>query len=236
MSTVFWDFDGTLAHSVSLWPRCGYEALKETDPACIVDFDEFRNLLLCSGKGFQWNCPDEDHTGHTGGNFWKYMNSWYAECFKHFGVPEDTARAAAEKVRGKLVRAENYALYDDVIKALSEVRAMGHTNALLSNNYPELPRVMAGLGIAEYFAGYVISGIEGYDKPRRELFEIAKSRFPSDRYYMVGDNPVADMLGGKNAGMTAILVHSGFSENADHCFEDLYSVVELLKSDNCVNE
>ena len=229
MSVVFWDFDGTLAHSVALWPRCGYEALKDTDESMLMDFEDFKKQLLYGGNGFPWHCYDEDHSGHTGENFWKYLNAWYAECYIHFGVPEDIAINAAEKVREKLVNAENYGLYDDVVKSLAETKAMGHTNALLSNNYPELPEVMKGLGILEYFDGLVISGIEGYDKPRSELFDIAKSRFPSDSYYMVGDNPVADMLGGRNAGMTAILVHNGVHENADYCFDDLYSVVKLLK-------
>ena len=230
MSVVFWDFDGTLADSVSLWPRSGYEALRLTDESALPDFMEFKKLLLYGeGCRFPWRSPEADHTRHANENFWPWMNGWYAECYMRLGVNRHTAEAAAGKVAGILARAENYTLYPDVIKTLSAVRAMGHTNSMISNNYPELPDVMRDLGILEYIEQPTVSGREGYDKPRRELFDIAKARFPGEKYYMVGDNPIADAQGGRAAGMTSILVHAPASENADYCFDDLWSVAELLR-------
>lgn len=230
MSVVFWDFDGTLADSVSLWARSGYEALRLTDENALMDFMEFKRLLLYGeGCRFPWRTPDSDHTRHAGENFWTWMNGWYAECYMRFGVGYQTAAAAAEKVAGILTRAENYTLYPDAAKTLAAVREMGHINSMISNNYPELPRVLEELGILGYIESPVVSGREGYDKPRRELFETAKARFPGETYIMVGDNPAADMLGARNAGMTAILVHAPASENADYCFDDLWSVAELLR-------
>lgn len=229
MSVVFWDFDGTLADSVSLWARSGCEALRLTDETALMDFMEFKKLLLYGeGCRFPWRSPDSDHTRHANENFWPWMNGWYAECYMYLGVSRQTAEAAAAKVAGILARAENYTLYPDVIMTLSAVREMGHINSMISNNYPELPRVMRELGILEYIERPTVSGCEGYDKPRRELFEIAKSRFPGEKYYMVGDNPMADAQGGRAAGMTTILVHAPAGENADYCFNDLWQVAELL--------
>lgn len=225
MSVIFWDFDGTLVYSRSHWTRAGLDALNGAE----TDADAFDRLLHRKGMGFPWNCPDDDHTRHTGEGFWEYFCGWYARCFAEAGVPEETAVSAAGNVPGLLADHRNYTLYPDTLSTLAQTREMGHKNVLLSNNYPELPCVMEKLGILGLFDGLVISGIEGWNKPRRELFDIAKSRFPSENYYMVGDNPVADMLGAKNAGMTAILVHAGASENADHCFGDLASVIELVR-------
>lgn len=231
MAVVFWDFDGTLAHSVSLWPRCGYEALMAVWNGEIPAFDAYKKQFLYGeGSAFPWRCWDQDHTGHANGNFWPYMNRWFAHCARFFDVPEDIAEQAAQGVRGRLIKAENYTLYDDVLSVLKTLREAGHTNSMISNNYPELPDVMAGLGILEYIEKPVISGREGYDKPRQELFETAKSRFPGEKYYMVGDNPEADIHGGKMAGMTAIYVHNGACAEADHCLDTLMPIIEIVSN------
>lgn len=47
---------------------------------------------------------------------------------------------------------------------------------------------------------------------------------------MIGDSIHADIAGGNNAGMTTILVHKGYSEKADFCFDDLRSVLGLFES------
>ena len=45
---------------------------------------------------------------------------------------------------------------------------------------------------------------------------------------MIGDNPVADILGGKSAGMTTVLVHKGFAKNADYCFDNLLDICSVM--------
>jgi len=45
---------------------------------------------------------------------------------------------------------------------------------------------------------------------------------------MVGDNLYADIEGGKAAGMKTVLVHKGRSDAADHCFDDLTSVLDVV--------
>jgi len=225
MAVIFWDFDGTLAHSEALWPRCGYEALQEVYDGRMPEFEAYKHqFLFGEGAAFPWRCWEKDHTGHANENFWPYMNRWFAKCAEVFGVPADGA------ARGRLVRAENYALYEDVLPVLTALRDMGHTNSMVSNNYPELTEVMSGLGILELIAQPVISGRVGYDKPRREIYEIAKARFPGEKYFMVGDNPEADIRGGRAAGMTAIYVHSGECAEADHCLDTLLPIIDIVKN------
>ncbi len=49
-----------------------------------------------------------------------------------------------------------------------------------------------------------------------------------NEYYMVGDSVNADIIGGNQAGFKTILVHKGFNEQADYCFEDLQAITDLF--------
>lgn len=45
---------------------------------------------------------------------------------------------------------------------------------------------------------------------------------------MIGDNPNADIVGGKNANMKTVLVHNEKNNSADYCFNDLKSILDIL--------
>ena len=227
MSVIFWDFDGTLVYSQSLWSNSVYKALKEIDNYSQVKFEDIKK---CMAYGFTWHTPENDYSNITGEKWWDFMNKHFYDSYLKCGVSEGVARTATDKIRKIIKRTENYTIYDDTIITLSKVKEMGHVNVILSNNYPDLGEVLKNLGLIEYFDGMVVSAVEGYDKPRKELFNIAKEKFPSDSYYMVGDNVKADIGGGNNANMRTILVHKGYSELADYCFFDLYSIVDLVKN------
>ena len=62
-----------------------------------------------------------------------------------------------------------------------------------------------------------------------EIFELANIKYPNAEIYMIGDNVNADILGGKQAGMKTILVHKGYSEHADYCFDNLKEILSLIE-------
>lgn len=229
MSVIFWDFDGTLAYSDSLWSRSVYKALLETDPYAQVKYEEIRSHM---SYGFTWHTPELDYTHLLLDKWWNFMNKHFYESYLKCGVSKEIALAAVSKIRGIVKKVENYTLYSDTMDTLCTVKEMGYTNVILSNNYPDLDETLEKLEIIQYFDGVIVSAAEGYDKPRIELFHLAKKRFPDNEYYMVGDNPVADIAGGKNANMKTILVHKEYSENADYCFSDLYSICSILRKIN----
>ena len=105
---------------------------------------------------------------------------------------------------------------------------MGHKNVLLSNNYPDLIEVLDKLELTKYFDRIIVSANYGYDKPRKELFDIAKALYPNEEYIMVGDSITADIVGGNNAGMKTVLVHKGYEEKADFCTENLTEIFEFI--------
>lgn len=225
MSTVFWDFDGTLAYSVHLWSGSMYRAIKAVDPQSPVTFLQIRE---CNTRGFTWQTPDRDHTAYTNDAWWLYFEAHAYTSYLSCGASDEVASSACALVRHFILNPNEYLLYDDTISTLQTVKRMGHHNILLSNNYPELETIVSKLGLLPYFDGLIVSAIEGYDKPRRELFDIAKKRHPDTQYYMVGDNPYADIKGGKQANMTTVLVHSTASTDADHHITSLCDILPIL--------
>ncbi len=225
MSIFCWDFDGTLVYSVHLWSNSVFKALNETVADHNVTFQDIRR---CNASGFTWHTPDQDFTAFVGDKWWELMNAHFYKSFLSLGIPEAQSKLASEKVRGIIMLPENYTLFDDSIFVLEAAKKKGHTNIILSNNYPELETITDALGITQYFDRLIVSGVVGYDKPRKEIFDIAKSFYPDENFVMIGDNPVADILGGNAAGMTTVLVHSGFDENADYCFDNLTDICLIM--------
>lgn len=226
MKVIFWDFDGTLVHSNPLWSGSVYNALKQVCPDTKVEFTDIRKHMA---HGFTWHTPNEDYSSIIGDKWWEHMNAYFYSCYIALGVPTDIAEIATNNIRTIIKRKENYTLYPDSVSTLKALKDMGFTNALLSNNYPDLSEVLEKLGIADLFDEIVISAGVGYDKPRKEIFEIAKDLYPNaEAYYMIGDSVNADIIGGNNAGMTTILVHRGRDENADYCVDELGEILKIV--------
>lgn len=224
-TVVFWDFDGTITHSDPLWSSSVYEALKNTDGNTKVIFEEIRKHMA---YGFTWHTPDKDYRTLTNEKWWEFMNAHIYNSYIKLGVKENIAESAVKKVRSIIKRKDKYILYDDAVYVLKELKNKGVKNVILSNNYPDLKETLVKLEILNYFDDVIISAVEGYDKPRKELFDIAKNRYPDSEYYMVGDSVIADITGGNNAGMTTILVHKGYNEKADYCFDNLIPIIDLI--------
>lgn len=222
---VFWDFDGTLVHSGPLWSSNVYKALKGTDPNTQVLFEDVRKHMA---YGFTWHTPDNGHRALIGDKWWNFMNRHFHSTYIKLGVDVGAARIAAGKVRSIIKEKGNYVLYDDALEVLSRLKKSGVKNILPSNNYPELEEVLGKLGLTEYLNGIIVSALEGYDKPRAELFEIAKDGFPAAKYFMIGDSVSADVIGGKDAGMTTVFVHGGWNEKADYYCDDLRVIIDLI--------
>ncbi len=224
MAVIFWDFDGTLVYSNPLWSNSAYNALKEIDKNTDVAFADIRKCMAC---GFTWHTPEMDYSKLIGDKWWEFMTDKIYRDYLSLGVKDDIAKRASVGVRRIIKRTDNYTLYPDTVETLEKSLAIGNTNAVLSNNYPDLIDVLNGLGLTEYFDNIFVSANVGYDKPRKEIFDIAKSFYPNDEYIMVGDSITADIIGGKSAGMKTVLVHKGYDKEADFCFDKLTDVFSV---------
>lgn len=222
---VCWDFDGTLVYSNHLWSNSVYKALKMADENTNVLFSDIRKEMA---HAFTWNSPLEDYTQYTNNKWWAYINNNIYNSYINLGVDEKSAKLATSKVHSIIKEIKNYNIFDDTFFVLDSLKNMGVINVLLTNNYPDLYDVLDELNLTNYFDKIVISAQYGYDKPKIELFEIAKKNYENAEFFMVGDNPFADVLGGKNAGMKTILVHKEFDENADYCFSNLSDILSIF--------
>lgn len=225
MAIIFWDFDGTLVYSNPLWSSSVYQALKAEDINTTVKFSDIRK---CMAEGFTWHTPDQDYSKLTGDKWWEFMNNKFYHDYTSLGVKSDTAEKAVKRIRDIIKDKSNYTLYPDTAPTLAALIKKGYKNVILSNNYPDLIEVIKELDLDTYFDNIIVSANAGYDKPRLEIFELAKNLYPNNEYIMIGDNPVADIIGGKNANMKTILVHNHQNSCADYCFDELKSVLEIL--------
>jgi putative hydrolase of the HAD superfamily len=81
---------------------------------------------------------------------------------------------------------------------------------VLSNHVPELPGLIADLGLGSLVDDVLTSASIGYEKPHPEIFQHAlrQSGHPTNAW-MVGDSVTADIGGAELAGIPALLVRTG---------------------------
>lgn len=224
---IFWDFDGTLTFSRYLWTESVLEAL---GPLAEEYHVTEKGLWPFLRSGFPWDAGGIP--GLTGDDWWADRIRCFRTACQSFGVPAGKAEKAAETAREIILSPGNYRVYPDAAAVLAVSIYKGYQNYLLSNNYPELEEVLEGLYLRQFFTGCIVSGQVGINKPDKKLFDYAlqTAHFP-DVACMVGDNPIADMQGGKRAGMRTILVHSApgtVCADANHVVDTLTEALRCL--------
>ncbi|MFR7478920.1 MAG: HAD family hydrolase [Acutalibacteraceae bacterium] len=226
---LFWDFDGTLTYCHHVWSSSLMRVLWEYEEAESVTLEQIRPL---THHGYPWEEPDEQaHRFRTSEGFWGYMEEKFAAAFRQLGLSPQRAREAAGKVRPHILNPHHYFLYPDTLSTLQACRSLGYQNHLLSNNYPELPALMQALGMEGLFDTVTVSALDGCSKPWPKIFATARQKAGNPACcVMIGDNPVADIEGGRRAGMKTILVHRDVPCGADAVCATLGEIPPLLSS------
>lgn len=221
---IFWDFDGTLIHPNESFSDAMHTALAKQN--FMVPPDEIRAFLqtACS-----WYTPEAAYTDKTGEQWWSTLYGKFSLFYKKIGIPQAKEMTINKYFRQRILDSSSYTLYDDAIPVLRQCIEMGYKNYILSNNYPELSSVAKELGLSPYISGCFVSSLIGYEKPRIELFRYALHAAGSpDCSYMIGDNPIADIQGGKAAGMNTILVHRNGDGSPGCQCDTLSEILSLL--------
>lgn len=224
---IFWDFDGTLTHTGPLWSEAVQEAARR-ECGLELPFEAVRGQMR---TGFPWHTPQQDHTALTGAAWWEAMSGRFAQIYMLLGVEAESARRAGLRVRSLILDPGRYTVYADAHDTLRRCIDLGYENHLLSNNYPELEELLDALELAAYFKSCVVSGCVGFDKPRPEIFACAKKAAGEPELcVMVGDNPIADIAGGRQAGMFTVLAHRDAADcGADCRVETLAQIVPFVE-------
>lgn len=125
----------------------------------------------------------------------------------------------------------------EVKDGLIRLRASGWKVAIVTNGTADnqLGKIQQ-TGLSEIVDAYALSGIEGIRKPDQRLFEIAVERCGMSLHvgngWMIGDNPVADIAGGRAAGLRTIWINQGKrlgrEHGADYVVADVLQAMEVL--------
>lgn len=224
VGTIWWDFDGTLVNRPRMWTDAGHRLLTKLHPRHQVSFDALGELFH---TGFPWHRFDHAHPELvTADLWWEEIHQLYSRAFRHFGFHELADRFS--DIRTDILNPARYQVFEDTVPALTTLASKGWRQIVVSNHVPELSQIVEGLGIAGYFHAVITSGLVGYEKPHRRIFEVAiEQSVPSAPIWMIGDNVQCDCMPVAMFDASAILVRSQ-SRNYEHCADDLWKAVRLI--------
>ncbi len=120
----------------------------------------------------------------------------------------------------------NAVLFEGVKDVLDDIRLLGIPTAIVTDLTAQIQfRKVVYFGLDHYFDYIVTSEESGHDKPHEAPFQIAieKMRPKGECVWMVGDNPVNDILGAREKinAVTFQKVHAGTPAGADACSPDV---------------
>ncbi|TYB54558.1 HAD family hydrolase [Nonomuraea sp. PA05] len=161
------------------------------------------------------------------------MDVFFARVRERFGLPEPA---------GKLWHAYRARLphlitcRPEVLDGLERLRATGWTVGIVTNGAADNQTgKIRHSGLATRVDGWAISEAEGVRKPDARLFEIGAARCGAslgDGGWMVGDDAVNDIAGGRGAGLRTIWIDRHRDRNtpvaADHVVRDVVVALDLL--------
>lgn len=116
-------------------------------------------------------------------------------------------------------------LFDDVKELLDDLRLLGVSTAIVTDLTAQIQfRKVVYFGLDHYFDYIVTSEEAGFDKPHAAPFQIAleKMRPKGDCIWMIGDNPVNDILGAREKinAVTLQKMHDDVEAGTGECSPD----------------
>lgn len=226
--TLFWDFDGTLAHREGHQSGAMMYALDSVMPGHHIKRDQLRSFM--KGK-YPWESPQTAHHHLcTPQAWWTYIESLFAGAFVSLGVQEATAKHIARVTHEHYLNPDEFILFPNTIEVLASLQTKGWQHIILSNHVPELTEIVAAKGLSKYFSHVISSANVGYEKPNIELFKHAIQLAGNpEKMIMIGDNIHADVFGAKNAGLDAILIHTEPDDSIKHYARSISKVEAILE-------
>lgn len=123
-----------------------------------------------------------------------------------------------------------FQLYDDVLPCLDRLKSEGVRLAVISNWDYSLHNILQTMEIYSRFEKVVASLEEGYEKPDPRIFLKTLEHMGVDpaRAVHVGDDPVDDLQGARNVGMTAYLIDRNRATASPPYIRSLLDLPEAL--------
>ena len=145
---------------------------------------------------------------------------WVAEALARLGfelTPDDSRVKAALKVFFQDF-IDTLELREGAKKLLKQ--AQGRYKVGLISNFTYAPVIYSSLrqvGINLFFNAVVVSEENGWRKPSKQIFQVAldKLQVQANQAVYIGDSPIEDIKGAKEAGLKAVFVLSQFNTLKD---------------------
>jgi len=139
--------------------------------------------------------------------FWREMTDDWCSAV---GIPTSASAELLDHANARLFGPEADLMrpFDDAEPALIVLREAGYRLAVISNWDVSLHKALRRFGLAPYFELAIASLEEGVEKPEATLFHLTLDRLgalPEEALH-VGDDPVDDLTGARNAGMRGRLI------------------------------
>jgi len=226
-----WDFDYTLAYRNGMWTQTIMDLIVEER---ISSIDESL-ISPITKKGFPWHNATFSHQELMNGlDWWTFLRMYFIKALIELDLPVEKATNIARRIKDKYLDINYWKAFDDTVEALDILSNKGYKHIILSNHVPELESLVKNLKLDVHFEEIISSGLVGYEKPHKMIFNYAISLLPENSdIIMVGDNYKADIIGAIENDIPAILVrkpnrfnYSNYAENLDVSFinkvEDIF--------------
>lgn len=125
--------------------------------------------------------------------------------------------------------------FPETIPMLEELRSRGLKTGLITNGNHALQYAKIDiLGLEPHFDEIIATGDYGVHKPDRAIFDIMceKTGFTPEEMVYVGDNPVNDIYGARNAGWKTVWMKSTgyWDEKIDPADREVSTVNEVIEA------
>jgi putative hydrolase of the HAD superfamily len=218
IKAVIFDLDGTLLDrdaSVEQFIAIQYDRLSH-NLSHIAKNDYIARFIELDCHGYVWKDKVYQQLVEEfqiDGLTWQMLLQDYEQQFQHHCIP-----------------------FSGLVEMLILLRKQGYLLGIISNGRGEFQaHAIEGLGIQDYFDVILISEFEQIRKPEAEIFHRAAQRLGviHQDCVFVGDNPEADIIGAKNAGMKVIWKRNlswQESKEADAIVDELHEIPVILQS------
>lgn len=210
LSAIFFDFDGTLRHSIPPWIETFHDLAAE------LGVKASSTLRLAAERWIHEYWAESEELHQDLENFGRWEDNlafWNHHARRHLmklGASEKLATKKAPAIT-QMMR-EQYQSSDhlkpDVLPTLRTFRQAGYILGVISNRNRSFDDLIKQLGLEEYFDFTLAAGEVGWYKPDPRLLlhaaEAARVK-PAEVAY-VGDSYYADIPAARSAGMTPILI------------------------------
>lgn len=142
---LLWDFDGTLAFRPGNWTGVVCDVVAAERPDLAMTPARLRPYLQ---SGFPWHRPDVIRTPGTADQWWSDLLPILATAVQAAtGLDPGEARRLIHGVREAYTDATRWQLFDDALPVMATLHNGGWNHIVLSNHIPELPQLVAALGL-----------------------------------------------------------------------------------------